>query len=434
MTGSGYDEVRATAAEAWMYGHPMLENYRTVYVQAVDETSPSYIGFGRFGHHSQPFTPDDTDWVTPNNDTPYSQCWLDLRAEPWVVTVPAMDRYYLVPFHDLDTTYIGFIGSRTTGQDSGDYLLAGPGWDGAVPPGISGVLRADTYLIGSLVRTSLAGPDDVPALQEIQAQYQLRPLSEFSGHAAPPAAAPVVWPTWDEAASTGLGFFAMLDFLLGFFPVLPDQQDLRSRLAEFGVDGSGGFDPGRLSDETRRALEDGTTDGRAQLSAAMQKRTASVGLFGTRAELGNDYLARSIGADLGIYGLPEYEAWYGTWRVDDQGNPPDASEHDYIIRFPAGQLPPGRFFWSATMYRLPERLLVANPIKRYSIGDRTPDLSYDDDGGLTVTIQRTRPSDDGAARNWLPAPAGPFSVVIRMYGPDQSVLDGSWQMPALHAV
>ncbi|MHC5258084.1 DUF1254 domain-containing protein [Streptomyces sp. UC4497] len=428
------DTVRATAADGWIWGFALLQNYRTLYPQAVDSDDPRYTGgFGRFRHYPHPFTPDNTDIVTPNNDTPYSWGWLDLRAEPWVVSVPAMgDRYYVLPFHDLDTAYAGFVGARTTGQDAGDYLIAGPDWDGTTPDGISGVLQAATQFVGILGRTYLAGPDDVSTLKGIQEQYVLRPLSEFTRTAAPEPAAEPAWPIWREDCMDSAEFFAVLDFLLPFFPVRDDIRELRERLAALGVDGTGTFEPGALPDEVRAAIEQGIAEGRGRLDEANRTAVKSVGLFGTREQLGTDFLTRAVGVDKGIYGLPAEEAWYGGWAVDSEGNrPPDASGRDYTIHFPADALPPARFFWSATMYRLPERLLVANPIDRYSIGDRTPGLHYDAEGGLTLYVQKDRPADPAQAANWLPAPDGPFSVIIRMYGPDPAVLDGSWALPPL---
>ncbi|MFB6523432.1 DUF1254 domain-containing protein [Streptomyces sp. NPDC056401] len=427
------DEARKTAAEAWIWGYPLLENYRTLYPQAVDPDDPRSVGgFGRFRHYSQPFSPANTDIVTPNNDTPYSWGWLDLRAEPWVVSVPAVNRYYVLPFHDLDTSYVGYIGARTTGQEAGHHLVAGPGFEGEVPEGMAGVLRADSFLVGILGRTYLAGAEDVEELRAIQDRYQLRPLSEFLGEPAPPAPAEPVWPAWHEDALDSVEFFTLLDFLLGFFPVLDSERDLRERLAALGVDGRGEFEPSTLLPDVKAAVEQGISEGRATLEAAKRNAADSTGWFGTRAELGTDYLIRAIGADKGLYGLPAAEAWYAGWTQDDQGNrPPDASQRDYVLHFPAGRLPPSRFFWSATMYRLPERLLVDNPIDRYSIGDRTPGIVYDEDGGLTVHVRKDAPQDPKEAANWLPAPDGPFSIVIRVYGPDPAVLDHTWAMPQL---
>lgn len=435
MTETTTEQVRRTAAEAWVYGHPMLENYRTLYAQAVDSDDPRYVGgFGAFRHYSQPSRPENTDIVTPNNDTPYSWCWLDLRTEPWVVSVPAVDRYYVLPFHDLDTTYVGYVGARTTGQDAGHHLVAGPDWNGPVPDGIAGVLHADTQLVGCLGRTYLTGTADadVASLRGIQERYELQPLSAFLGRPVPEPAPEPLWPVWREEASDSIDFFAVLDFLLGFFPVLPSQKDLRERLASLGIDGGSTFEPASLTPEIRTAMEQGIADGRALLEERKAGSTTSAGFFGTRDQLGDDYLARGVGADKGLYGLPPQEAWYGGWVVDSEGNrPPDASGRDYTIHFAAGALPPARFFWSATLYRLPERLLTDNPIDRYSIGDRTPGIRYDTDGGLTVRVRHDRPADPAEAANWLPAPAGPFSVIIRVYGPDPAVLDGTWHLPAL---
>ncbi|MEU3460722.1 DUF1254 domain-containing protein [Streptomyces sp. NPDC006733] len=426
-------DARTIAAEAWVWGYPLLENYRTMYPQAVDLDDPRSVGgFGRFRHYSQPFTPANTDVVTPNNDTPYSWGWLDLRAEPWVVSVPAVDRYYVLPFHDLDTSYVGYIGARTTGQEAGHYLVAGPDFDGDVPENMAGVLRADTFLVGILGRTYLAGPEDVAALRDIQEQYRLQPLSAYLGRPAPAAPEEPLWPVWREEALDSVEFFTLLDFLLRFFPVVEAERDLRGRLARLGVDGTGEFESSDLSPELRAAVEQGIADARAALAAAQHDAVDSTGWFGTRAEHGDDYLTRAVGVSKGLYGLPAAEAWYAGWAQDDQGSrPPDASARDYVVHFPPGQLPPARFFWSATMYRLPERLLVANPIDRYSIGDRTPGLVHDDDGGLTLHVRKDRPQDPKEAANWLPAPDGPFTIAIRVYGPEPSVLDHSWSMPQL---
>ncbi|MEV7568088.1 DUF1254 domain-containing protein [Streptomyces tanashiensis] len=427
------EEARRTAADAWIWGYPVLDTYRTLYAQAIDSDDPRYTGgFGRFRHRSQPFTPADTDVATPNNDTPYSVAWLDLRAEPVVISVPAVDRYYVLPLHDLDTAIVGYVGTRTTGRAAGHHLVAGPGWNGPVPEGITGVLRADTSLVGILGRTHLAGPEDVPALRAVQERYELRPLSTYADTAAPHPVDEPVWPVWREEDLGNAEFFTLLDFLLRFFPVLERDRPLRDRLAALGVSGTGEFEPAALSPEILASVERGVADARARLEKAVAATTVSSDLFGTRAELGDDYIGRAAAADVGLYGLPSAEVWYGGWWGDDgDAHPPNGHDHDHVVHFPAGQLPPARFFWSVTLYRLPERLLAANEIDRYAIGDRTPGLVYDDDGGLTLHVRRDRPADPKQAANWLPAPDGPFRLVVRLYGPDPSVLDGSWRLPPL---
>ena len=138
------------------------------------------------------------------------------------------------------------------------------------------------------------------------------------------------------------------------------------------------------------------------------------------------YDNRNVGAKKGLYGLPPAIAWYGGWLVDAAGNP--ISGHtDYTITFTANQLPKARFFWSATLYTLPQRLLSANEIDRYSIGDRTPGVRYLDDGSLTLsssTVARTIPT------RWATGSptGGPFTVIIRAYGGDTAIAEGTYRL------
>ncbi|MFE7188837.1 DUF1254 domain-containing protein [Kitasatospora sp. NPDC057541] len=432
------DTIRATAAEAWVRGYPILQNYRTLYTQALDDADPRHVGgFGVFRHYPRPATPADTDVITPNNDTPYSWAWLDLRTEPWVLSVPATDRYYVLPVHELDTAYAGFVGSRTTGQEAGDHLVAGPDWHGEPPPGIRGVIRTTTRLAGILGRTHLVGtsPEAVAELAALQRQYRLRPLHAYAGTPEPEPAPQPVWPVWRDEVLDTVEFFVFLDFLLGFLPAEaapPAEAELRGRLADLGIDGRGEFEPAALPLAIRTEIERGIADGKAELARAAARTESSVGLFGTRAQLGTRYLDRAVGALTGLYGLPVEEAWYGGWQADSAGNrPPDASRRDYLLRFPPDALPPARHFWSVTLYALPGLHLVDNTLDRYSVGDRTPGLVRDPDGGLSVYVQHKRPADADHSANWLPAPDGPFTVVIRLYGPDPSVLDGRWTPPPL---
>ncbi|MQS13517.1 DUF1254 domain-containing protein [Streptomyces kaniharaensis] len=450
--------IRATAAEAWVRGYPILRNYRTLYAQALDDADPRYVGgFGVFRHHPQPLTPADTDIAAPDNDTRPSWAWLDLRTEPWVISVPAEDRYYVLALHELDTVHAGFVGSRATGRQAGDHLVVGPAWQGDVPPGITSVIRTATQLIGVVGHTHLVGnaPADVADLRAVQDRYRLRPLHEYAGTPAPTPAPDPVWPVWRDEVMDTIEFFAFLDFLLGFFPLPPhpavpaspllaavplppSETDLRGRLTDLGIDGRGEFEPAALPLEVRAEIERGIADGRARLERATAEAAeaaelaTSAGAFGTREQIGADHLGQAVGANLGLYGLPAEEVWRGAWTADSAGHrPPSASDRDYTIRFGPDGLPPARFFWSATLYALPDRLLVDNILDRYSIVDRTPGLVRDPDGGLTLYVQHKRPADAQHSANWLPAPDGPFSVVLRLYGPDRAVLDGRWQLPPL---
>ena len=213
------DEARAIAREAYVYSYAMMESYQTWRTQAVDKTANGYVGgFNVFRHYSEPFTPDNQDIVTPNNDTPYSWAWLDLRAEPMVVSVPSVpkDRYYVMQWIDLFTQNFAYIGVRSTGFGAGSYMIAGPKWRGQKPDGIREVFKAETEIVGTLTRTALQGPEDVPNVKAIQAQYKLQPLSAFLKQPPPPAAPAIDFPPYDKAKARTHDFIGYLNFLLQF--------------------------------------------------------------------------------------------------------------------------------------------------------------------------------------------------------------------------
>jgi hypothetical protein len=391
-------------------------------------------GFNRFRHYDRLATPQDTDIVTPNNDTPYSWAWLDLRAEPMVLSLPAVpERYYVNQWFDLHTHNFAYTGVRTTGREAGHYLFAGPDWQGEVPAGISKVFRAETQIIGTLTRTAVSGADDIPAMKAVQAQYGLQPLSAFAGTPAPASAAMPTWPEWDEARAKGLGFIGYLNTLLPFMPVVSSEAEMFERFARIGIGAGRPFDEAALAPALRDAMLAGIAEAAAAFQARAAKETSSAALFGSRAELGADYIYnRSCGAALGILGNTKEEAIYGSQQTEPDGTVLSGA-HRWRMRFAPGQLPPVDEFWSITMYSLPDRFLVPNPIDRYSIGDRTPGLQYDPDGGLTLYLQADSPGP-GKDSNWLPTPRGPFFFAGRFYAPKAEALDGRWVLPALEKV
>ncbi len=429
-------EARAIAKEAWLYAYAPLQGYQTLWNQTQNKAFPGYVGgFDRFRHYSRSATPADKDIVTPNNDTPYSWAWLDLRSEPIVLSLPAVPapRYYVNQWFDLYTHNFAYTGVRSTGRGAGTYLFAGPRWRGTVPKGITKVFRAETDFVGTLTRTQLNGPDDIPALKAIQGQYVLTPLSRFTGQPAPPAAPAVAWPAWNASKAEGIGFITYLNALLPFMPAVPSERAMRARFARIGIGPGLPFDPTRLDPKLRTALEEGVAEASQELKAKAQQQTSSQGFFGSRQQLGSDYLTfRSMGAMLGIYGNSSEEAFYATQQTGPDGQVLDGRKR-WVLRFEPGQLPPVTEFWSVTLYKLPERLLVENPIQRYSIGDRTSGLKLGTDGSLEIYIQSENPGTDKVS-NWLPAPAGPFFFVARLYGPKDPVLKGTWKLPRLTEV
>lgn len=426
-------EARAIAKEAWLYGYAPIQGYQTFYNQVLNTRAPGYVGgLNRFRHYARTYTPQDAEIVTPNNDTPYSWAWLDLRAEPIVLSLPAVPapRYYVNQWFDLYTHNFAYTGVRATGRDAGHYLFAGPRWRGVVPPGITHVFRAETDIVGTLTRTQLDGPADVAAMQALQAQYRLIPLSEYAGLPAPPPAPALNMPAWDKDKAEGIGFIGYLNAMLPLMPTVPSEKATMERFGKIGIAPGKPFDAASLSPELRAAIEQGVEEARQQLTGTAMVQKDSKKFFGTREQLGADYVMnRSIGAMLGIYGNTKEEAIYASQQTDAEGKVLDGNRK-WLLRFAPGRLPPADLFWSITMYNLPQRLLVDNPINRYSIGDRSPGLRKNADGSLDIYLQSTDPGGESSS-NWLPTPKGPFFFVGRFYGPRSELIDGTWSLPPL---
>ncbi|GAB3346291.1 DUF1254 domain-containing protein [Marilutibacter aestuarii] len=442
--GPSHDEVRAIAQEAYIYGFPMVDSYRIQYSYFADPADPEYKGAWNEIHNTaRVYTPDDKAIQTPNSDTPYSQLGADLRAEPLVISVPAVEegRYYSAQFIDMYTHNFAYVGSRATGNEAGNFLLAGPGWKGETPERIKQVIRSETELVFVLFRTQLFDADDIEAVRKIQAGYKAQPLSGFLGTPAPSAAPPIefIRPLAPDAQKTSPDFFRILNFLLQFSPTHPSETALMERFGRIGIGAGKPFDADALPPGQREAIEAGMADAWktfADYKAAKVDtgEESSADGFGSREFLQNNYLRRMASAVLGIYGNSKEEAVYPAYFTDAAGAALDASAHRYVMRFEPGQLPPVNAFWSVTMYELPSSLLSANPLDRYLVNaSMLPSLRKDADGGLTLYLQHESPGD-GREANWLPAPEGPFFVVMRIYWPKAEVLDGRWKAPPLQRI
>jgi hypothetical protein len=427
-------EAAPIARGAMVFAYPMLFNYKTIWEQTQDHLGASFIGgFNRYRHYTRSYTAADTDIVTPNNDSPYSWAWFDVRREPVVLRVPKVgtDRYYVVQMFDLFTFNFAYVGVRATGFEAGDYLIAGPAWDREIPDGIADVLRPETQLAGTLTRTALFGSEDMPNVRAIQHGYAIQPLSEYAGLRPPPPVAEPIFPAWDERRALSSAFIGYLNFLLAFVEPHPSEAELYERLAGIGI---GAGRPWRVEDvppDVLAAIDAGVKQGLADIEDKASRTTSSIGIFGSRSQLGDDYLTRAVAAQMGIYGQVAEEAVYGGSRLDADGEQL-VGDRTYTLRFDKGALPEARFFWSLTVYRLPSRLLAANPIDRYSIGDRTPGIAYADDGSLDIALQSAEPTDAVRRANWLPTPPGePFTVIYRLYGPGAEAQAGTWLLPQI---
>lgn len=439
QSGLSPAEARAIAKEAYIYGFPIVDNYRVQYSYFVDTGNREYKApYNRLFNIPRVYTPEDKAIQTPNSDTPYSWIGLDLRTEPIVFTVPPIpkDRYWSLQLIDLYTHNFDYLSTRTTGNGGGSYMIAGPGWRGGTPKGITKVIRSETEIASAQFRTQLFNPADLENVKRIQESYVVRPLSAFLGQPAPKAAPPIKFmkPLTPEQQRSSLEFFNLANFTLQFAPTHPSEKGLRARLARLGIVPGKPFDPSRLSPELQDAIRAGMADAWAEFEALKipinEGKVTSGDLFGTRANLKNNYLYRMAGAALGIYGNSKEEAMYPAYFVDAEGKPLTGANR-YELRFAPGQLPPVDAFWSLTMYEQPSSLLVANPLNRYLLNSPMMDqFKRDPDGGLTLLLQHESPGPDKES-NWLPAPAGPFSALLRLYLPKSDALTGKWSPPPM---
>ena len=430
-------EARAIAKEAYVYGFPLVDNYRIQYGYFVDTKNPEYKApWNQIHNTPRVYTPADTAIQTPNSDTPYSFAGMDLRTEPMVLTVPPIEkqRYFSIQLIDAYTFNFDYIGSRTTGNEGGSYMVAGPNWKGETPRGVKKVFRSETEFVFAVYRTQLFKPDDIDNVKKVQAGYKAQTLSAFLGQPAPTAAPAIdfIKPLSPAEEKTSPEFFNILNFVLQFCPTDPSETELMARFAKIGVGAGKTFDASKLSPKT--AIEQGIGDAWADFAGLVklfdEGKVTSGDVFGTRQFLKNNYLYRMAAAVMGIYGNSKAEAMYPVYGVDSDGKKLDGANR-YTLRFAPGQLPPVHAFWSLTMYELPKSLLVANPINRYLINSpMLPELKKDADGGLTLLVQNESPGKDKES-NWLPAPKGPFIMYMRLYWPKEEATEGKWTAPKL---
>jgi hypothetical protein len=432
-------EARAIAKEAYIYGFPLVDNYRIQYSYFVDRQNPEFkASWNQIVNIPRVYTPADTAIQTPNSDTPYSFVGMDLRAEPIVLTVPPIEkeRYFSIQLIDAYTFNFAYIGSRTTGNDGGSYFIAGPHWKGELPKGVKEVIRSETEVLLAVYRTQLFNLGDLDTVKKVQAGYKAQTLSAFLGTPAPTAAPAIdfITPLTPEEEKTSPQFFNILNFVLQFCPTDPSETALMARFAKIGVGAGKTFDASTLSPEMQAAIEQGMAAAWADFAGLKKQfdagKVTSGDVFGTREFLQNNYLYRMAAAVLGILGNSKQEAMYPVYYVDAAKQKLDGANR-YTLRFAPGQLPPVNAFWSLTMYDQPASLLVANPINRYLVNSTMlPQFQRDADGGLTLFIQHESPGKDKEA-NWLPAPKGPFAAIMRLYWPKDEAVNGKWTAPPL---
>jgi hypothetical protein len=431
------------AAEAFIYGFPLVFDLRQV--QRIAREGLGNLpatGVNDFGHAGRLAGPEEK-FVTINNDTLYSIAQIDVSGGPVRLQIPdTHDRYYVMQFIDAWTNNFAYVGHRATGTHAQSYLLIAPDWDGDAPDGVP-VIRFPTTIGTILGRWAVSGPDDVPAVVALQRATTLTESAPGRGIPQPDGRAPEHLRFWEE-----------LRVAVQSFPPAERDRAYQERFAPLGL-----FEPEspyvNPSEHLAAALREGVAKGNQILETAPQKTSApkqngwnltyhifdynldffEVGTIDDpkwKADSGQlRYLRRAAAARAALWGNHAYEAAYAQVYVDSEGEQLNGT-HSYELRFASP--PPCGAFWSVTMYDRPDFYLVPNPIERYSIGDRTPGLHTAADGSLTIVLQHDDPDEPERKANWLPAPAGEFRPILRMYEPDDTILDGSYELPPITRV
>jgi hypothetical protein len=425
--------VRKAARDGYVFLYPLVMNYRLMERQAINGGSPSFAGgFGKWTHYG-PAASELGDYTSPGVDTLYSASWVDLRSEPWVLIVPPSgnNRYVASQWDDLWGYVLDCPGTILDGEKGGAFLLAPPGWKGKLPKGIRRVIRGESPFLGTLTRTEVMSPADLPAASALRQGFELKKLSSFLGSGPPDPAPEVSWPAWKEGSEGTPDFFGYACFLLTFTDPHPEDRVMLRRLAEIGVSPGAAWKPAQKGQDFMKALQDGVNDARKEISRASLSTAWSNRLYSNRQTLRGDYLSRCLGAYAHLFGNVPSQTMYLFLERDTQGKPLDGGRHSYTVTFPRGGTPPDRFFWSLTAYTLPGRaLLQDSPLDRHAIGTHSLKLHKGADGSITLFLQKASPGKDREL-NWLPVPAGPFSLVVRACGPSRDLIFHAWKVPGI---
>ena len=436
VRAANVDLIREQQAEhigtlGYIWGFPMVDMSTQMFNEThrVAPAQPVLAPVNTFHRREFLVTPSSSEGLrAPNNDTLYLSGWFDLSQGPVIVHAPdTAGRYYTLAVTDFFNE-VTHLGRRTTGTAARDFALVGPGWKGTLPTGVMAVpvKTKQAWILGRLL---VDGEADFPVALGLLREFRAAPLSawEKAGTFTPPepAAAPRLEPR--ESSE----FFAVLNAWLRENATPADEGALMALFDRAGFGPGVQFDAAALDPATRRGLEKGISNARAMLRAAgnvplPDVRNGWIFPLGL-ADYGHDYLSRAAVAAGGYANRPE-ESTYAARTVDDAGQPMTGAQR-YHLHFRPEHIPPAGAFWSLSAYDALTRNLIENPIRRYSIGDRTRGLRKNADGSLDIHISRERPAD--GASNWLPVGEGPFYLVVRIYEPGPAVFDGSYALPPL---
>jgi hypothetical protein len=433
------DEASAIATDAYVYGYPLVtmeytRRAMTNVVKPVGTRAP----MGQLVRMRTYPNASFRDVTAPNADTLYTTGWVDLGKEPYVLSIPdAHGRYYLMPMLDAWTEVFQAPGKRTTGTGPQKYAITGPKWSGTLPAGVT-QYKSPTDLVWILGRIYCTGtPKDYKAVHEMEDKISLVPLSSYGKPYTPPAG--TVDPAIDMKTAVrtqvnGLDattYFNLMAQLMKDNPPAPEDAAMVARIAKIGILPGQPFDPGKLSPAAQEALKTvpkaafGKIMGHFKSAGKLENGwlfTTKTGIYGT------DYMGRALITAIGLGANRPQDAVYPTSEHDAAGKPYSGA-HKYVMHFEKGQMPPVNGFWSLTMYNA-HYFFVANPLNRFTLSARNK-LKANPDGSVDLVLQHQSPGKDEES-NWLPAPAGKFLLMLRLYWPKEtppSLLDGTWTIP-----
>ena len=418
--------------QAYIYGQPIMDLYRTFWEGTLDPKRGHDRTLNEFNFVRKLVTPKDTWVVSPNNDTLYARGFLDLTDEPIVLHIPEMgDRKYWFPLGDMYHNLYHHLSWDTVGTKGGDFALTAPGWQGVLPAGL-GRVEMTTPMMWTLGRITVADEKDVPAVNALQDKTFLVPLSKWTkGMTEAPRAQvnPSDYPKMTEAdMSDAETFFTVMNEMLRRNPPVGTADYLIGWFNEIGISPDQQFDWSKLDKATQDGLTRATADALA-LIAVQEKSFAALINGWIPAVMPGDQSGMPVYhaavTKLGLLYSQKEVSTYHVGYVDGDGKPmTGASSYTLKLAPP----PPVEAFWSLTMYDAKTKLLVKNSANRYSIGDRTPGIKFEKDGSIAISISAEKPADPA---NWLPAPKGPFYMVLREYSPGPAILNGDWVPPKI---
>ncbi len=443
------DEAHQIAVDAYIYGYPLVSmDYTRRVITNIREPKGSRAQMGQLARMRTYPTASFRDVTAPNADTLYVSGFVDVSKEPWILSLPdAKGRYYLFPMLDGWTDVFASPGTRTTGTGPQKYAITGPGWTGTLPAGVT-ECKSPTAMVWLIGRVYCTGTkEDYDAVHEMQDQISIVPLSAYGQRYTPPYGEEdprinMETPVRDQVnALDAQDYFNLLSWLMKENPPSVADAPMIQEMAKIGIVPGQPFNITNLPPDVATNVEDAPRAGQAQILAWTKEGIATgaakdingwtyslgTGLYGT------NYLQRAYTAYVGLGANLSQDAVYPMSATEANGEP-YIGENRYVIRFYQDQWPPVKGFWSLTMYD-PKYYFVNNIIGRYCINQRDA-LKTNDDGSVDIYIQNDDPGPDKRA-NWLPAPEGRFTLMMRLYWPNDkppSIFDSTWTIPPVKKV